>query len=81
MHLAAATGVPTVGIFAMRPDQPDRWRPLGARTAVVRPSYPCPRLHTKENCPDFACIRALDLEAVMNALTGLLSAKGEVSTR
>ena len=36
MHVAAAAGAPTVGIFALQSDEPDRWAPLGARTAVVR---------------------------------------------
>jgi ADP-heptose:LPS heptosyltransferase len=72
MHVAAAVGAPTVGIFALRSDEPDRWAPLGPRTAVVRGTYPCPPAHRKETCPDFACIAALDIEAVVRALRGLL---------
>lgn len=79
MHLAAATGVPTVGIFAMRPDEPDRWRPLGPRTAIVRPAYPCPAWHTKERCPAFACVRDLDPARVVAVAAGLLSAEREAS--
>jgi heptosyltransferase-2 len=71
MHVAAATGAPTVGIFALQSDEPDRWAPLGAVTAVVRASYPCPPGHRKETCPDFACVRALDTAAVLAALDGL----------
>lgn len=71
MHVAAAAGAPTLGIFAMRPDEPDRWAPLGPATAVLRPAYPCPRTHTKENCPDFACVRALDPDRILEALAGL----------
>ena len=77
MHLAAATGAPTVGIFAMRPDEPDRWHPVGPRTAVVRSSYPCPAWHTKERCPDFACVRELDAAKVIAAATGLLEVEHE----
>ena len=73
MHVAAAVGAPTVGIFALQCDEPDRWAPLGVRTAVVRASYPCPPGHRKETCPDFACIAALDLEAVVAAASGLLA--------
>jgi ADP-heptose:LPS heptosyltransferase len=65
MHVAAAVGAPTVGIFAMQPDEPDRWRPLGPRVAIVRPSYPCPPAHRKENCPDFACVAALPFADVI----------------
>ncbi len=77
MHLAAATGAPTLGLFLMRPDEPARWHPLGPRTAVVRNSYPCPAAHTKENCPDFACVRELALEPILTAAAGLLEQKGE----
>jgi ADP-heptose:LPS heptosyltransferase len=68
MHVAAAAGAPTVGIFALQSDEPDRWAPLGARTAVVRASYPCPPGHRKETCPDFACVRALDVDAILAAV-------------
>ncbi|MGH7706512.1 MAG: glycosyltransferase family 9 protein [Vulcanimicrobiaceae bacterium] len=71
MHLAAAVGAPTVGIFALRSDEPERWRPLGPHTAVVRGNYPCPPAHRKETCPDFACVAQLDLAAVYRAVGGL----------
>jgi heptosyltransferase-2 len=77
MHVAAAVGAPTVGIFALQSDEPDRWAPLGARTAVVRGTYPCPASHRKETCPDFACVRELDEERVIAALDGLLVATPE----
>jgi heptosyltransferase-2 len=71
MHIAAAVGAPTVGIFALQSDEPDRWAPLGARTAVVRPTYPCPPDHRKETCPDFACVRELDVARILAALDTL----------
>jgi ADP-heptose:LPS heptosyltransferase len=72
MHVAAAVGAPTLGIFALQSDEPDRWAPLGPRTAVVRAVYPCPPQHRKETCPDFACVRNLDVAAIVRALDGLL---------
>ncbi len=71
MHVAAAVGAPTVGIFALQSDEPDRWAPLGARTALVRPDYPCPPGHRKENCPDFACVANLEIPRVLAALESL----------
>lgn len=71
MHVAAAVGAPTVGIFALQSDEPDRWAPRGPRATVVRATYPCPAWHRKETCPDFACIAALDIEGVLAALRGL----------
>jgi ADP-heptose:LPS heptosyltransferase len=68
MHVAAATDAPTVGIFALQSDEPDRWAPLGAHTAVLRATYPCPPGHRKETCPDFACVRALDIDAILAAV-------------
>jgi len=80
MHIAAAVGTPTLGIFAMQPDEPDRWRPLGPHTAIVRPVYPCPPNHRKESCPDFACVAQLQPQAVLEALDGLLIPAGETPT-
>ncbi len=68
MHVAAAAGAPTVGIFALQSDEPNRWAPLGARTAVVGATYPCPPDHRKETCPDFACVRALDVNGILAAI-------------
>ncbi len=67
MHVAAAVGCPTVGIFPFQDDFPDRWAPLGVRTAVVRPSYPCHRGDTKERCSDNACVANLDVARVLAA--------------
>jgi len=68
MHVAAAVGAPTVGIFALQTDEPDRWAPLGPRATVVRATYPCPAWHRKETCPDFACVAALEIPRVLAAL-------------
>jgi ADP-heptose:LPS heptosyltransferase len=77
MHVAAAVGAPTVGIFALQSDEPDRWAPQGRRVAVVRPTYPCPPGHRKETCPNFACVRELDTTGIVTALDGLLAPPGE----
>lgn len=68
MHVAAAVGAPTVGIFPFQTDFPERWAPLGERTAIVRPSYPCHKGDTKERCRDYACIANLDLARILSAV-------------
>ncbi len=73
MHIAAAVGAPTVGIFALRTDLPDRWRPLGQRVAIVGPDYPCPRSCRKETCRTFACYAALSPDRVVAAARQLLA--------
>jgi ADP-heptose:LPS heptosyltransferase len=79
MHVAAAVGAATLGIFALQSDEPDRWAPLGPRTAVLRATYPCPPAHRKETCPDFACVAALEVPRVLAALGGLLRTKAETA--
>lgn len=73
MHIAAAAGAPTVGIFALRTDLPQRWRPLGAHVAVVGPDYPCPPSCRKETCRTFACYAALAPERVVAAAREVLA--------
>lgn len=80
MHIAAALGVPTVGIFALRTDLPDRWRPLGSRVAVVRPSYPCPFWHRKETCRTFDCYANLVPAIVVDAAKSLAPARASTAT-
>jgi ADP-heptose:LPS heptosyltransferase len=78
MHVAAAVGTPTVGIFPFQSDVPDRWAPLGPRTAVVRASYPCRPGDTKERCRDYACIAHLDVERIRSAVRALCAVAAEV---
>lgn len=77
MHVAAAVGTPTVGIFPLQVDFPDRWAPLGPRVAVVRASFPCRPRERIETCPDYACIENLDVPQVLAALDGLLAVRAE----
>ena len=65
MHVAAAAGAVTVGIFPFQSDFPERWAPLGSRTAMVRASYPCHAGDTKERCADYACIANLDVPRIL----------------
>jgi ADP-heptose:LPS heptosyltransferase len=69
MHVAAAVGCPTVGVFPFQSDFPERWAPLGERTAIVRASYPCHKGDTKERCKDYACIAHLNAQGIA-AVTG-----------
>jgi ADP-heptose:LPS heptosyltransferase len=73
MHVAAAVGCPTVGIFPFQTDFPERWSPLGERTAIVRPSYPCHKGDTKERCCDYACIARLDEPRILAAVASLVA--------
>ncbi len=73
MHVAAAVGTPTVGIFPFQTDTPERWAPLGLRTAIVRASYPCRPGERKETCPDYACIANLDVPRIIAAAQSLLA--------
>lgn len=72
MHVAAAVGAPTVGIFPFQTDTPERWAPIGAHTAIVRASYPCRPGERKETCPDYACIANLDVPRIIAAAQSLL---------
>jgi len=76
MHIAAAVGAPTVGIFALQSDEPDRWAPRGPRVAIVRATYPCRPGERKETCPDFACVANLDIAAILAQLDSLCGAEG-----
>lgn len=71
MHVAAAVGAPTVGIFPFQTDFPERWAPLGERAATVRASYPCHKGDTKERCRDYACIANLDVPRILSTVASL----------
>lgn len=75
MHIAAAVGTPTVGIFPFQTDTPERWGPIGPRTATVRATYPCRPGERKETCPDYACIAHLDVPRIIAASESLLNGR------
>jgi ADP-heptose:LPS heptosyltransferase len=73
MHVAAAVGAPTVGIFPFQSDYPERWAPLGPNAEIVRASFPCHKGDTKENCADYACIANLDVPRIVAAAEALFA--------
>ena len=66
MHLGAALGVPTVGIFG--PTNPDETRPLGGKTGFVRGVAECsPCRHAV--CPiDHRCMTSIAPPSVVETL-------------
>ncbi len=76
MHLAAAMGVPTVGVYALDEDFPRRWAPLAPSRRILRPEQrSCPAGCRKATCPDFHCYRAVLPEQVVEAVAELLGTR------
>lgn len=70
LHMAAAAGVPTVGIYG--PSNHLAWGPWGDRTAVVRRDLPCMpcfyrghSLGRPQGCPERPCLVELPAETVL----------------
>jgi heptosyltransferase II len=80
MHLAAALGVPTLGLFG--PGSPRSTAPRGSpgSVATLGGDYPCSpcRQDFFRECPPAPtgkpfCLEEIDVERVLDAATGLLS--------
>ena len=81
-HLAAALGVPVVSIFALKCDFPDRWRPIGAPYAIVRPiRRECEGPCIKETCPRLSCLLHIDPAEVVAAVSRFIAKPTSVETR
>jgi ADP-heptose:LPS heptosyltransferase len=67
-HLAAWLGLPCVAVFGA--SDPERWRPVGARVAVVRPPLACaPCFETAPvNCAQPDCLLQISPADVLRAL-------------
>jgi len=69
MHVAAAVGTPTVGIFG--PTRPEKNRPYGRGHTVVTAHMPCQPCYSAEGrirCTgNFPCLEALSVEQVLTA--------------
>lgn len=79
MHIAAAMGAPTLGIFG--PNSPQRYAPLGKKNAWVYKKLDCsPCIHVHkgvvpEKCPlniDARCIRSITVQEVLEKAKGML---------
>jgi ADP-heptose:LPS heptosyltransferase len=71
LHLAAALGKPTLGLFPpLKPIDPARWAAIGSRARNLVREEPC------QGCPgahDCACMRAIKVEQVRAVVTGWLA--------
>ncbi len=79
LHLAASTGVPTLGLFSpVRVQQPKRWGPQGARTKTLMPQVECPGEMSclGPACPLFDCMKRITVSDAVQALDELAFMKG-----
>ncbi|MFQ5840486.1 MAG: lipopolysaccharide heptosyltransferase II [Candidatus Methylomirabilales bacterium] len=71
MHVAVAVGTPLVAIFG--PTDPVETGPLSSQSRVLRHPVPCSPCHLRE-CPiDHRCMRGIDIDGVMTAVTELFA--------
>ncbi|MCB0340708.1 MAG: glycosyltransferase family 9 protein [Pseudobdellovibrionaceae bacterium] len=64
LHLAAALGVHTIGIFSpITVQKPDRWGPKGPRALTIAPAVDCPGYFKciGEKCPHYDCMEKIDI--------------------
>jgi heptosyltransferase-3 len=73
LHMAAAVGTPTVGLFG--PSSPISWAPRGAQHQVVSKEMPCVPCRQKgcENREVSRCMQALRVEEVYDPWAALLN--------
>jgi heptosyltransferase I len=74
LHLAASTGVATLGIFSpVQVQRPKRWGPQGFRTATVMPDVPCPGKLSclGPACEKYDCMQNISVAQVMSELENL----------
>lgn len=76
LHLAASTGVPTVGLFSpVKVQTATRWGPMGDRASAVSPDVACPA-HFKclgKSCAHFDCMQRVTVAQITQALNKFVS--------
>ena len=85
MHIAAAQGVKTIGLFG--PNTPVRWAPIGKKNISVYHEWFCsPCIHTHKGIVpecifgrDNKCMKAIQVKKVIDAVEKLL--KNNIKTR
>ena len=75
LHLAASTGVPTLGLFSpVRVQRAVRWGPQGAKTATLTPLINCPgELRCLgEACPHWDCMPRVTVDEAVDATASMI---------
>lgn len=71
IHLAASTGVKTIGLYSpIRVQTPIRWGPRGPRAIALMPNVNCPA-STKclgQSCNQYFCLNQISVEKVLEAI-------------
>ena len=86
LHLAAAVGVATLGLFPpVASMHPDRWGPRGRAADQSRnlmPDVVCPagRVCRRKRCPHFNCMDLIEVGAVLAAARGILAPKADLAS-
>jgi len=69
-HLAAALGKPVVALFG--PSVPERTGPYGEGHTIIHHRLSCYPCHSHPTCRDHACMRAITVDEVLQAVAGKL---------
>ncbi len=73
-HIAAVMGVPTISIFALKSDFPNRWKPFGPKVASVVPSEnKCGLKCVKERCNTFECYNYIEIKQIVAKIVAMCS--------
>jgi heptosyltransferase I len=77
MHIASALGAALIALHG--PTAPDRWGPLNANAVALQSGAgcaPCIMLGFESRCTDARCMAGITVDAVLDALKGLLKREG-----
>lgn len=69
MHLAVGVGKPVVALFG--PANPARTGPYGEGHIVIQKPFPCQPCYAHPTCRDYACMKAIEVEDVCQAVRKL----------
>jgi ADP-heptose:LPS heptosyltransferase len=78
MHLAAAVGIPCVGVFSAR-NWPGIWEPYGRGHKVLRFDVPCSGCHLSICNQDLKCLTNISVDQVYQACREIMEAKSGLS--
>lgn len=73
-HVSSVMNVPTVPVFALKSDFPERWKPFGKKVvSVINGRRSCTKSCVKEKCRKFVCYYDIEIDEVIGAVKKLVS--------
>lgn len=79
MHIAAAYGIPLLGLFITKNQKPTRWSPYNTKHLMLVAEYKCPFICRSSKCTLDICTKSITPKMVIGSFIKLMKGQGKLN--